>query len=63
MDIAGVTREEFMRKTGVTVRVLHKINTQFANQRLFRNGSLQQYVEDYVRNPMTQTYEALPRPA
>ncbi len=63
MDITGVTLEEFMRKTGVKVRVLHKITTQFANQRLYRNGSLQQYVEDYVRNPMTQTYEALPRPA
>ncbi len=60
MDIAGVTLEDFMRKTGVKVRVLHKIDTKFANQRLYRNGLLKNYVEDYVRNPLTQAYEALP---
>lgn len=59
MDIAGVTLEDFMRKTGVRVRVLHKVNTRFANQQLWRNGLLKQYVEDYVRNPLTQAYEAL----
>ncbi len=59
MDIAGVTLEQFMRKTGVKVRVLHKIDTQFANKRLYRNGLLKTYVEDYIRNPLTQSYEAL----
>ena len=35
-----------------------------ANEQLYRNGSLQNYVENYLRNPMTQEYEALlPRPA
>ncbi len=62
-DIAGVTLEEFMHKTGVKVRILHRVDTKFANQRLYRNGSLRHYVEDYLRNPLTQTYEALPRPA
>ncbi|WP_455379291.1 radical SAM protein [Petrachloros mirabilis] len=62
-DITGVTLEQFMEKTGVKVKVLHKIDTKFANAQLYRNGSLQNYVENYVRNPMTQTYEALPRPA
>jgi hypothetical protein len=62
-DITGVALEQFTRKTSVKVKVLHKVDTTFANQRLYRNGSLQQYVEDYVRNPLTQTYEALPRPA
>jgi hypothetical protein len=62
-DIMGVTLEQFMKKTGVKVKVLHKIDTRFANDQLYRNGSLQNYVENYVRNPMTQTYEALPRPA
>lgn len=60
MDIAGVTLDEFVKKTGVTVRVLHKIDTRFANARLYRNGSLQNYVEDYVRNPLTRVYEQLP---
>jgi hypothetical protein len=60
MDIAGVTLEQFMNKTGVKVRVLHKIDTRFANQRLYRNGLLKTYIEDYVRNPLTQSYEALP---
>jgi hypothetical protein len=62
-DIAGVTLEQFIRKTGVKVKVLHKIDTRFANEQLYRNGSLQNYVENYVRNPMTQSYESLPRPA
>ncbi|MDR4492947.1 MAG: hypothetical protein R3B74_00695 [Nitrospirales bacterium] len=60
MDIAGVTVEDFVKKTGVNVRLLRKINTKFANNRLYRNGSLQNYVEDYVRNPLTQHYEAFP---
>ncbi|MEE8493818.1 MAG: hypothetical protein V3S25_07220 [Nitrospirales bacterium] len=62
-DIAGVTLEEFKKKTGVKVKVLHKIDTNFANQRLYRNGSLTHYVQDYLRNPLTHAYEALPRPA
>ncbi|MGH7230673.1 MAG: hypothetical protein ACREJU_04855 [Nitrospiraceae bacterium] len=63
MDIAGVTLEDFMRKTGVKVKVLHKIDTKFANQRLYRNGLLKNYIEDYVKNPLAQSYEALPIPA
>lgn len=62
-DITGVTLEQFMKKTGVKVKVLHKIDTRFANEQLYKNGSLQNYVESYVRNPLTQAYEALPRPA
>jgi hypothetical protein len=58
-DIAGVTLEDFMKKTGVKVKVLHKIDTKFANQRLYRSGLLKNYVEDYVRNPMAQAYELL----
>ncbi len=62
-DIAGVTVEEFMKQTGVKARILHKIDTKFANTRLWRNGLLKNYVEDYVRNPLTQSYEDLPLPA
>ncbi len=62
-DITGVTLEQFMKKTNVKVKVLHKIDTRFANEQLYKNGSLQNYVESYVRHPMTQSYEALPRPA
>ena len=51
-DIAGVTLEAFMKKTGVKVKVLRRVDTAFANQRLDRNGSLaqDQYVEYYLRN-------------
>jgi len=59
-DIAGVTLEQFMQKTGVTVKVLHRIDTKFANQRLYRNGLLKTYIEDYVRNPLLQSYETFP---
>ena len=62
-DIAGVTVEDFMKKTGVKARVLHKIDTKFANTLLWRNGLLKNYVEDYVQNPLTQSYEALSVPA
>ncbi len=62
-DITGVTLEQFMKKTGVKVKVVHKIDTRFANDQLYKNGSLQNYVENYVRNPLTQSYESLPRPA
>ena len=60
MDIAGVTLEEFTKKTGVKVKVLHKIDTKFANTRLYRNGTLKNFVEDYVRNPLASNYEKLP---
>lgn len=59
-DIAGVAVEDFVKKTGVKVRILKKINTKFANNRLYRNGSLKNYVEDYVRNPLTKQYETFP---
>jgi hypothetical protein len=59
-DIAGVTLEQFMQKTGVKVKVLHRIDTKFANQRLYRNGLLRTYIEDYVRNPLIQSYESFP---
>ena len=56
-DIAGVHVDEFAKMTGVKVKMLRKIDTKFANNRLYRNGSLQNYVEDYVRNPLTRSYE------
>ena len=62
-DITGVTLEQFAKKTGVTVKVLHKIDTRFANELLYRNGSLQNFVENYLRSPMRQEFDALPRPA
>jgi len=62
-DIAGVTLAEFMQKTGVKVKVLHKIDTRFANKQLYGKGYVKNYVEDYVRNQLTQSYEALPLPA
>lgn len=62
-DITGVSLAQFVKRTGVRVKVLQKVDTQFANQRLYRNGSLRHYVEDYLHNPLTQAYEALPRPA
>ena len=62
-DIAGVTLGQFVKKTGVRVKVLHKINTQFANRLLYRRGHLKNYVEDYLGNPLTQEYETLPIPA
>ncbi len=58
MDIINL--EEFIQKTGVKVKVLHKIDTKFANTRLYRKETLKNFVEDYVRNPLASNYEALP---
>jgi hypothetical protein len=58
-DIAGVTLQQFMKKTGVRVKVLHKVDTKFANRQLYRHGNLKNFVEDYVRNPMAGNYAAL----
>jgi hypothetical protein len=52
--------EDFVKKTGVKIKVVHKIDTKFANQRLYRSGLVKNYVEDYVRNPLAQSYEAFP---
>ncbi len=57
-DIAGVHVDDFVKKTGVKVKTLRKIDTKFANSRLYRNGSLRNYVEDYVRNPLSRPYES-----
>lgn len=62
-DIAGLTLQEFTKKAKVTVKVLHRIDTAFANRQLYRHGYLKNYVEDYLRNPLAQSYEALPLPA
>jgi len=59
-DIEGVSLDEFVQRTGVKVKVLRRVDTKFANARLYRNGSLQNFVEDYVKNPQTPPYEALP---
>ena len=62
-DIAGVTLEQFLQKTGKKVKVLHKVDTKFANRQLYRHGDLRNYVEDYVHNPLIKAYEALSIPA
>ena len=62
-DIGGVTLEQFIQRTGVKVNVLHKIDTKFANKLLWRNCLLKNYVEDYVSNPLVQSFESLPLPA
>ena len=62
-DIAGVTLEQFVKRTGVKVKVLHKIDTRFANQQLYRHGYVKNYVEDFVRNPLSQICQSLPLPA
>ena len=61
-DITGVTLEQFTKKTGVRVKVLHKIDTRFANQQLYRHGSLKNYVEQYLKHPLRAAYEAMPQP-
>ena len=61
LDITGVSLKQFTKRL-VCVKVLHKIDTRFANQQLYRHGSLQNYVEQYLNHPMRPAYEAIPRP-
>lgn len=60
-DITGVTLEQFSKKTGVRVKVLHKIDTRFANQQLYRNGSLPELCRAIPQASVGGPYEALCR--
>ena len=52
-----------MKQSGVKATVGPKIDTKFANKLLWRNCLLKNYVEDYVQNPLVQSFESLPVPA
>ncbi|CCQ91819.1 hypothetical protein NITGR_850006 [Nitrospina gracilis 3/211] len=62
-DISGVTFDEFKSWFPRTrFRILHKVNTQVSNKKLYEKGYLKNYVEDYLGNPLHKKVEAVPLP-
>ncbi|CAI2718084.1 radical SAM protein [Nitrospina watsonii] len=62
-DISGVTFDEFKSWfPRIRFRVLHKVNTQVSNKKLYEKGYLKNYVEDYLGNPLHQKIEAVALP-
>ncbi len=62
-DISGDSFEEFkMKFPRVRFKVLHKINSDMSNKKLYEKGYLKNYVEDYLNNPLSKAYEAISVP-
>lgn len=62
-DIAGVTFEEFKSwLPQVRFKVLHKVNTNLSNKKLYEKGYLKNFVEDYLGHPLVKKIEAVPLP-
>ena len=62
-DIAGMTLDEFRARFPRCVfKVLNKVNTKFSNRKLYEKGFLKNYVEDYLGNPLSKSFEAVALP-
>lgn len=62
-DITGVTFDEFKERFPRTrFKVLHKVNSQMSNAKLYEKGYLKQVVEDYLDNPLAKKIAQVPLP-
>ncbi len=62
-DISGVSFDEFKERfPRVRFRVLNKVNSGLSNKKLYEKGYLKNYVEDYLRNPLSKKFEAVAHP-
>jgi len=62
-DISGVSFDEFKSwLPQVRFKVLHKVNTNLSNKKLYEKGYLQNFVEDYLDHPLAKKIEAVPLP-
>ena len=62
-DISGAPFSDFKaRFPRVRFKILHKIDTDFSNRKLYEKGYLKNYVEDYLQNPLAKKVETLPIP-
>jgi len=62
-DITGVTFDEFKERfPRIRFKVLHKVNSQMSNAKLYEKGYLRNVVEDYLNNPLAKKIEQVPLP-
>lgn len=62
-DISGASFEEFQSQfPRCTFKVLHKVNSDLSNKKLYEKGYLKNYVEDYLGNPLHKKFEAITLP-
>lgn len=57
-DISGRSFDEFKKQfPNVRFKVLHKINSDLSNRKLYEKGYLKNYVEGYLNNPLSKKFE------
>jgi hypothetical protein len=62
-DISGIKFDEFKsRFPHCSFKVLHKVNSNLSNKKLYEKGYLKNYVEDYLGNPLHKKFEAVALP-
>ncbi len=62
-DISGVSFDEFKEQfPRVRFKVLHRVNSVLSNKKLYEKGYLKNYVEDYLRNPLSKKFETVAHP-
>ena len=62
-DITGTNYDDFKaRFPRIRFKVLHKVNSQLSNRKLYEKGYLKNYVEDYLQSPLVKKIAAVPLP-
>ncbi len=62
-DIAGYSFDDFKaRFPRCTFKVLNRVNSNLSNKKLYEKGYLKNYVEDYLGEPLSKRFEAMPQP-
>ena len=62
-DISGKSFDEFKEQfPNIRFKVLHKINSDLSNKKLYEKGYLKNYVEGYLNNPLSKKFENVAYP-
>lgn len=62
-DITGVTFDEFKERfPRIRFKVLHKVNSEMSNRKLYEKGYVKNVVEDYLGNPLAKKIAEAPLP-
>jgi hypothetical protein len=62
-DITGQSFDDFRaRFPRCTFKVLNRVNSKLSNRKLYEKGFIKNYVEDYLNNPLSKKFEAVPLP-
>ncbi len=62
-DITGVTFDEFKERfPRIRFKVLHKVNSDMSNRKLYEKGYVKNVVEDYLGNPLAKKIAEAPLP-